>query len=120
MVPPAGAPARPHRVPRRRGPEEHRLHPRRAARGQVHHARPDRDRAAAQDLQALRLAVRGLLGEGETTRRDALQAAAAVPAQDRRDVQGLPSHGPGAPGHAARHRAVGTGHGGLCSGQRGN
>ena len=79
-----------------------------------------RARAAAQDLQALRLSVRGLLGQGEATGRDALQAAAAVPAQDRRDVQGLSPHGPGAPGHAARHRAVGTGHGGLCSGQRGN
>ena len=52
------------------------------------------DRAAAQDLQALRLAVRGLLGQGEATGRDALQAAAAVPAQDRRDVQGLPADGP--------------------------
>lgn len=37
----------------------------------------DADRAAAQDLQAVRVAVGIVLGEGEAAGRDAVQAAAA-------------------------------------------
>ncbi|EEE60538.1 hypothetical protein OsJ_13878 [Oryza sativa Japonica Group] len=77
-------------------------------------AQPNQDRAAAQDLQAVQVAVEIVLGEGEAAGRDAVQAAVAVPAEDRRDVQGLLAAGARPPRHAACHRAVRPGHRGTA------